>query len=98
MIKKEMKCHLKQPPLDLYYLLGFVPLVIAPYDTIFLQIKGLHILSSFLSSKSSGLIELYVELIEEGMQFIDVKSSASVGIILIEHLVDEHSENIVVQS
>ena len=67
-------------------------------DSISLQIKGLHILSRFLSRKSSGFIELHVELIEEGVQFVDIKSPTFVSIILIEHLVDEHSENIVVQS
>ena len=65
-------------------------------DAIFLEVEGLHILPHFWGSEPSGLIELNVELVEEGVEFVDIERAVAIAIVHIEHFIDEHSEHSVI--
>ena len=67
-------------------------------DSILFQIKSPHILPGLLRIEPPGLIKLPIELIQEGMQLVDIQSAVPVRIVEIEYLVDEHPENTVVQT
>ena len=67
-------------------------------DSIALYVEGLHILCGFLCCEAAWFVELHVELVEEGVQFVDVEGAVAVGVVDIEHLVDEHPQNAVVKS
>jgi hypothetical protein len=60
-------------------------------NSIPLQVESLHVFSGFLCSKSSGFVELHVELVEEGVQLIHVEVTIAVGIVDVKDLVDEHA-------
>lgn len=65
-------------------------------DAIFLEVEGLHVLPHFGGSEPPGLIELNVELVEEGVEFVDIERAVAIAIVHIEHLVDEHPEHPVI--
>lgn len=50
------------------------------------------------SGESSGVVELNKELVEEGMEFVDIEVATAVVVVLIKHLVDKHSQHAVVQA
>ena len=67
-------------------------------DSVSLKIESLEILSGLLFSKSSGLIELNVELIEESMELADIERTTAIVVINIKGLIDEHLKSTVVES
>jgi hypothetical protein len=67
-------------------------------DPVLLQIEGLHVFSGLLGSEPAGLVKLHVELVEEGVKFVDVEGARAVGVVDFENFVDEHAEDVVVES
>lgn len=63
-----------------------------------LKVKGPQKLLGFLKGVPTGLVELDVKFIEEGVELVDIEGATAIIVIQIEGLIDEHSQDSVVQS
>lgn len=66
-------------------------------NSVSLYIKLRHEVSGFLFCEPPGISQLYEELIEEGVQLIDIHVAIAIVIIEFEGLIDEHSEGLVIK-